>query len=588
MENSGSKREGARVSGRRLGEAFRALSQKISQYANRGLPRVDFAREVSRVLLDFSGCHALELRLKRKDKYYLFRARKGGEPWFHVEQLPCLQTTDGGMIPCSDRQSGMEALCREVVLGRTDSSSPLFTENGAFWSGDLIAARKDERFGGPESDGPDADLNSEFQSLAIFPLQVDSQIVGLLQLKSRWKNYFTQGEIEFYEGVAQTLGMALAHRTAQVGQRERIKELTCLYGIARLAAQPDISLKDVLQGIAQLIPPAWLYPDAASGKIIVDGSAYASSNFREGPHKQTADIEVGAVLRGRVEVSYSEEKPELDEGPFLREERSLIDAIAKEVGSIIERREAEEEKSRLQDQLRHADRLATIGQLAAGVAHELNEPLGNALGFCQLAKKSREISQQAKEDVEKAIIALLHAREVVKKLMLFARRMPPQKTQVNLNRLVEEGLYFLESRCAKEEIELKRVLAPDLPEIIADAGQLSQVLVNLVVNAVQAMPRGGTLTVQTSVGDGHISLVVEDTGAGMSQEVVKKIFIPFFTTKEVNEGTGLGLSVVHGIVTSHGGSIKVESKVDHGTRFEVRLPLTGAPDVEENGQDNTP
>jgi two-component system NtrC family sensor kinase len=282
-----------------------------------------------------------------------------------------------------------------------------------------------------------------------------------------------------------------------------------------------------------------------------------------------------------VEAAYTEDRPELDEGPFLKEERSLIDTIAKEVASIIERRQAEEEKSRLQDQLRHADRLATIGQLAAGVAHELNEPLGNTLGFAQLAKKCPGLPEQAKQDIEKAVIASLHAREVVKKLMLFARRMPPKKTQVNLNRLVEEGLYFLESRCAKEGIELARSLSPDLPEITADAAQLTQVLVNVIVNSVQAMPKGGKLTVETSAGEGHISLIVVDTGVGMSGEVMKKIFIPFFTTKEVSEGTGLGLSVVHGIVASHGGSIKVDSKPGRGTRFEVKLPLTGAPDVEE-------
>jgi signal transduction histidine kinase len=208
--------------------------------------------------------------------------------------------------------------------------------------------------------------------------------------------------------------------------------------------------------------------------------------------------------------------------------------------------------------------------------------LNTILGFAQLAKKCPGLPQQAEEDMEKTIIASLHAREIVKKLMLFARRMPPQKTQVNLNQLVEEGLYFLESRCAKEGIELERLLLPDLPEITADSGQLTQVLVNLVVNAIQAMPQGGRLTVRTLAGKGYASLIVEDTGVGMSEEVTKKIFTPFFTTKEVDQGTGLGLSVVHGIVTSHGGFIKVDSRPGRGTRFEVKLPLTGAPDVEEN------
>jgi len=264
--------------------------------------------------------------------------------------------------------------------------------------------------------------------------------------------------------------------------------------------------------------------------------------------------------------------PPADEGPFLKEERSLIDEVARQVGFIIERREDEEEKARLQQQLRHADRLATIGQLAAGTAHELNEPLGSVLGFAELIKNSHRLPKQARSDLEKIIEAALHAREVIRKLMIFSRQMPTQRAAVHLNELVEKGLTFLESRCAKEGIRMVREMDRDLPEIVGDASQLHQVLVNLVVNAIQAMPHGGTLTVRTLKRNGEAELVVEDTGTGMSEEILKQIFVPFFTTKQVGQGTGLGLAVVHGIVTAHGGTIEVESKVGKGTRFRVRLP----------------
>ncbi len=581
MKNKRAKQKNTHFSGRKLGEDFRALSHRILDYANEGLPRIDFAREVSRMLLDFSECDALELRVKRNDKYYLCTVRPGVKPWFEFEQLPCSQTEDGRMIPCSQDESAMETLCRKVTTGRVDRSLPFFTKGGGFWTGDTNSVRISLLRADEPSHPDDLRLAGDYQSLAIFPLAIGEDNVGLLQLQSKQKNFFTEEQIQSYEGLAQTLGVAMAHRSAQVSLRERIKELTCLYGIARLSAQPDLSLEEILQSIAELLPPAWLYPEIASGRIVLDGRSYTTGDFLEVRQRQTASIVVRGERRGSAEVAYAENKPELDEGPFLKEERSLIDIVAREVAIIIERREAEVEKSKLQEQLRHADRLATIGQLAAGVAHELNEPLGNALGFAQLAKKCPGLPEQAKQDVEKAIIASLHAREVIKKLMLFARRMPPKKTQVNLNQLVEEGLYFLESRCAKEGIELSRSLAPDLPEITADPGQLTQVLVNLIVNAVQAMPEGGKLKVETRAGEGHVSLLVEDTGVGMSDEVIKKLFIPFFSTKDVTQGTGLGLPVVHGIVSSHGGSINVQSKVGRGTRFDVKLPLTGAPDVEE-------
>lgn len=355
--------------------------------------------------------------------------------------------------------------------------------------------------------------------------------------------------------------------------RERVKELTCLYGIAQIAGTPGISLEEILQGIVELIPPAWQYPEITSARIILDGSSYLGPRFREGGQKQMASITVNGTPRGVVEVVYIDEKPELDEGPFLKEERDLIDAVAGQVASIIERRQTEDHRARLENQIQHADRLATIGLLAAGVAHELNEPLGNILGFAQLAKKCQGIPELAKQDVEKIESASLHAREVIKKLLIFARQVPSQKTPVNLNQVIEEGLFFFEARCVKAGIEVIRLLSPGLPEIAADPAQINQVLVNLTVNALQAMPEGGTLTVRTLAFEQQVQLVVEDTGIGMSDEVVDQIFVPFFTTKDIGEGTGLGLPVVHGIVTSHGGTIRVESKEGSGTRFEIRLPV---------------
>lgn len=369
--------------------------------------------------------------------------------------------------------------------------------------------------------------------------------------------------------------------STEAALRERVKELSCLYGIAQIAARPNVSLDDILQSIAELLPPAWQYPEITVARIILDGRTYSATAFRESARKQTSDIVVAGILRGTVEVAYCEKRPELDEGPFLREERNLIDAVARQVALLLERKQAEEERSKLQTQLMHADRLATIGLLAAGIAHELNEPLGNILGFSQLIKKCPGIPHQAMKDTEKIEGASLHAREIIRKLLTFARQVPPQKKRVNLSQVVDDGLFFFDARCQKMGIELVRSLAPDLPEIVADAAQLNQVLVNLLANALHEMPRGGALKVETRAESECVSLVVQDTGPGMSEEVLKKIFTPFFTTKDVGKGTGLGLSVVHGIVASHGGEIRVDSEPGVGTKFEVRLPMAETNDAAE-------
>jgi len=369
--------------------------------------------------------------------------------------------------------------------------------------------------------------------------------------------------------------------SAVTALRERVKELTCLYAISQMAGQPDISLKEILQGIVDILPPAWQYPEITFAKIMFDGASYTTPAFHEGCHRQTADIIVDGVSRGTIEMVYTEEKSHADEGPFLKEERNLINAVAKQVALIIERKEAEEDKLKLHAQLRHADRLATIGMLAAGVAHELNEPLGNILGFAQLSKKCPGIPSPAKNDIEKIEAASLHARDIIKKLLVFARQRPLKKSRVNLNQVVQDSFYFFSARCAKEGIELVQALSPNLPEIIADPALLNQVLVNLVVNASQSMSGGGRITVSTRSCDENIYLTVKDNGPGISKEVLEKIFVPFFTTKDVGEGTGLGLPVVHGIVTSHGGTIDVDSKVDYGTRFEIRLPIEAKKHDEE-------
>ncbi len=361
---------------------------------------------------------------------------------------------------------------------------------------------------------------------------------------------------------------------AEADLRERVKELTCLYNIAQLATQTDLRMSETLAKIVEGLPHAWLYPEAACARIFLDRHSYSSPNYRRGSHQQRAFIIIGGKRRGYIEVSYLDERPDRDEGPFLKEERHLLEAVAKEVSIIIMHKEAEQLRERIQEQLRHADRLATVGQLAAGVAHELNEPLGHILGFAQLAQKCPGLPEQAQMDIGKVLSTSLYAREIVKKLLIFARQIPPQKNKVNVNQIVEEVLSFLESQCSTNNVEVVCELSPDVPEVNADPSQLKQVFVNLIVNALQAMPNGGGLAISTLRDNRKVLISVSDTGTGMDRETLKNIFTPFFTTKPVGLGTGLGLPVVHGIIVSHQGALKIESKVGKGTTFTVELPAT--------------
>ncbi len=357
---------------------------------------------------------------------------------------------------------------------------------------------------------------------------------------------------------------------------ERLKELGCLYTIAQLAGKPSASLAEVLQGIVDQLPQAWQHPDCAAAQIRLDASCYRSRGSSELVLRQQAPLVVQGVTRGGVAVGYGAAAAGTCQ--LLDEEQRLLDEIARQVSLVIERREDVEERERLRHKLLHADRLGLIGQFAAGVAHELNEPLGSILGFAQLLAKTPRLPKQARADVARIEAASLRAREIIRQLMTFARQTQPRDARVDVNRLIRESADLWRPRCESGGIALRFRLDPALPAIVADDGQLRQVLANLVLNAIHAMPDGGTLSIETAAKARQVRLAVRDSGIGIPADVLPRIFDPFFTTKDVDQGTGLGLSLVHGIVMGHGGRVEAHSRPGEGTCLCVFLPVQRAAD----------
>ena len=466
--------------------------QRFLESANRGLPRIEFLTELSKTVLELSNCEALDLRLKDPELAYRWEFSCPPNPFSRFmlidRELNKRSTAPAGE-PQSDR---VEKLWAELISGRHVSSRAAIDSivRRSIRTGRQGTRRVKHRRSCAGKAASTSVYERPFASFALIPVTVDDRTAGLLQLKSLRKNFFTKANVALCEGIARSVGIAIANRQAQWALRERVKELTCLYELGRIAQLRGITLKGILDRIVVLLPPAWQFPEIACARITLDGECYSTLNFRKGCHCQSADLLVKGGLRGSIEVVYTEDRPEFAEGSFLPEERSLLETIAREVALIVERRQSEEAQLKLQAQLRHADRLATIGQLAAGVAHELNEPLGNILGFAQLIRKTTGLQKETAADIDKIIKASLHAREVTHSLLVFSRQKAPVKAKVSLNRVVQEGLYFLESRCARAGIRVCSKLASDVPDLEADASQLHQVLVNLVVNGIQAMPEG--------------------------------------------------------------------------------------------------
>ena len=238
--------------------------------------------------------------------------------------------------------------------------------------------------------------------------------------------------------------------------------------------------------------------------------------------------------------------------------------------------------------LMESDRLAAVGELVAGVAHEVNNPLSSISAFAQLMLRDGSLTTSQRESVDVIKAEALRAAQVVKDLLAFARRSEPQREPLDLNALVGRTLRMRGYQLSSNNVGVELALAPELPAVIGDARQLQQVCLNLLTNAIQAMATigGGTLAVATRADGSRVILEMRDSGPGIPEAARDHIFEPFFTTKKEGEGTGLGLSVSYGIVAAHGGTIELADTTAAGTTFRMSLPAceaSGAP-VESTSQ----
>ncbi len=227
-----------------------------------------------------------------------------------------------------------------------------------------------------------------------------------------------------------------------------------------------------------------------------------------------------------------------------------------------------------QQELLHKEKLASMGQLAAGVAHEINNPLGTILLFSDVMYKEASQDDSRRNDLKMIINETTRCKNIVADLLNFARQQEVLAQETDVHALLEQVIERVSPQPVFEGVEIVRQFSPDLPIIQADPAQLQQVFVNLLNNAAEAMGEGGTITLATRpVNNQWVEIKVSDTGCGISEENLGKLFTPFFTTKALGKGTGLGLSIVYGIIKMHRGQIAVQSQVGQGTIFTVTLPV---------------
>ncbi len=316
---------------------------------------------------------------------------------------------------------------------------------------------------------------------------------------------------------------------------ERIKELNCLYGISKLVEE-EHSIGEVLQGTADLIPHSWQYSEITYAKIIFQQQEYKTDNFKESEWVQSQEILILGKKVGTIMVCYLEEKPEIDEGPFLKEERELINAIAERLGHILAHKQAEKEKEKLQARLNQAQKMESIGTLAGGIAHDLNNILYPIIGFTQMSMEELPKTHLVQENLQDILDSAKRARDMVKQILLFSRQKKQVLKPTILTPVVKETIKLLRSTIPKN-IDIQIELYNGEDHILCDATEIHEIVMNLCTNAYHAIEiKGGKIKVSLNktkpdpklnlpLGE-YICLSVSDNGTGIPKNMIDKIFEP--------------------------------------------------------------
>lgn len=352
--------------------------------------------------------------------------------------------------------------------------------------------------------------------------------------------------------------------------KEKIKEITCLYEISKIISKSNSIHIQTLYEIIVSTKNAWRYNQDAVVEVHIIDYHLSTSEQNAPSVYQTSAIKIKDHETGHIKVHYP--SASYSDEDFHQDEQKLLDAIAVEIGNYIEKYQTLEKEAVLRRTIERMERLTLLGEMTAGIAHELNTPLGNILGFAELIKDQNS-NPDIESDISIIINSVIYSREIVKKLMYFSCEMPQKLELQEVKPIVLFALSFLKSNFQKKGIKSELIFKNE--NIIAkfDSVQITQVLFNLIINAIYASPEKSTIKIIIDHDDFHLFLKIEDQGTGVPEDIKTKIFEPFFSTKPVNYGCGLGLSVVHGIIKNHNGEITLQNNFPNGTIFTIRIPL---------------
>jgi len=422
------------------------------------------------------------------------------------------------------------------------------------------------------SQDPDyADVIPETQSQLTVPIMRESEVAGAIVLESPRLAGFTREQASFVQRLAEHAAVAMSN--AQLYERMRESEARYRTYVENV---PDAIWEADAEGRFTYWSPQI---ENLSGYTPAELLGHTPYEFWMHPDDVNQFEKAARRMReeGREEYSVRHRALRRD-GSTLHMEVS-VKPVRDDAGQVVGYRGVTRDVTewvQLQAQLIQSAKLSGIGQMISGVAHELNNPLTTVMGYSQLLQAS-DVDDAIKEDLRRIYDDALRAQRIVQNLLTFARQKKPQRGPVDINEVIEQTLSLRRHQLNLDDVEVVTELAENLPWTMADRYQLQQVFLNIINNAHQAMSSqrgGGALTIRSELSDSDtIRVTLADTGPGMPTQVLERVFDPFFTTRDVGAGTGLGLSVSHGIIQEHGGRIWAESERGQGATFIVELPM---------------
>jgi PAS domain S-box-containing protein len=522
------------------------------------------------VLQDWSGCEAVGIRLRDGHDFPYYQTRGFPKEFVEAEKYLCAHDQFGKLLLDSSGNPVLECMCGNILCQRYDPALPFFTANGSFWTNSTSALLASTTESDRQARTRNRCNGEGYESVALVPLRHGTSSLGLIQFNDHRPERFSQRLIARLERIGEVVASTLARRQAKDGLVESEAQLRSYIdhapigvflcneeghylhvnpAAARITGWAEQDL--VGMGILDLIPP--------------DSQAAAADQFKR-----------------LVESGYSS-----GELPFLRKDGSVgfwsVEAVRLSetqflgfTSDLTARKQAEGEYATLNAFMLQAQKMESLGALAGGVAHDMNNVLGAILALASAHLASLPKDNPLHPSLETIRDAASRGGDMVKRLLDFSRKTPCEKHELSLNTLLLEEARLLE-RTTLAKVHVAMDLAQDLHTILGDGSALTHALMNLCINAVDAMTDGGTLTLRTrNLGHDQIEVSVEDNGSGMTKEVLDRAIDPFFTTKEVGKGTGLGLSLVFTTVTAHGGQLKIQSQPGGGTQVKMTFPATVA------------